>query len=113
MGSTKMKGVRQWQVEQAVCNLLLSTSLCNGVPFYGCVPKGEITQAIAQALKDREEKSETREINKFSADQILKQVCLDGLELLRSMGHTARQSIDLEAVQKELASKDLLESRDA
>jgi hypothetical protein len=110
----KMQGAKGWQFEQAICNLLLSTSLFSGQLFYrGLGSDDTLTTEIIRALRTREEKSETPEATQFSIQDIVTQVRLDAIELLRAAGRTPPQSCSLDTVQRQLAYLKLLEPQDA
>ena len=107
------RGVRNWQFEQAACNLLLSASLCNGKRFYPTIAKADLQTRIVNALKDREEKSDTPDLRQFSIHEILTQVRLDALQLLHAVGHHPSSSATLNSLQKKLADLNLLEPGNA
>jgi hypothetical protein len=112
MTSLKAQGVRDWQIEQAVCNLLLSASFSNGQPFYTALEHDEFTNRIVDALRLRQEKSDTPDLSHFSSNDILTQVRLDALELLREVGRPSSLST-LDSLQKKLADVSLLEPGNA
>jgi hypothetical protein len=112
VGIAGTKGLREWQIEQAVCNLLLSESLCNGEPFYRTLAPEEFTTKLALALGDREENSNTPIPSRFAIETILTQVRLDGFELLRAVG-SLRPILNVESLQQSLRDLGLLEPYDA
>lgn len=106
-------GAKDWQLEQAICNLLLSTLMCNS-SFYICISSAnELCPAIIKALKAREENSETPAPIDFPVEDIVNQIRLDGIALLRSQGRKISQSANLADIQKQLARAQLLEPIDA
>jgi hypothetical protein len=108
MTSLRAQGVKDWQFEQAACNLLLSASLSNGQPFYPAFTHDELTNRIVEAVRLREERSDTPDLSQFSINDIITQVRLDALELLREVGHPSSSST-LDSLQKKLADLNLLE----
>jgi hypothetical protein len=110
--SIQKQGVKAWQFEQAICNLLLSTALC-GRLFYRTLPPETLTAQIAQALRTREENSETPEPTQFVIHDVLNQVRLDGIQLLGAAGRLSPHSCSLNTIQKQLAYLKLLEHEDA
>ena len=102
-------GVKDWQFDQAASNLLLSASLCNGQIFYPTVSSGEFTKLVAQAIQQREERSDTPELTRFSTNDIMAQVRLDVMALLHAEGQTLSSSSTLDSLQEKLARLNLLE----
>lgn len=109
MSALREQGVKDWQFEQAVANLLLSSSLCNGQLFYSNAPTEELAKRVAQAIQQREERSDTPELTRFSTNDIITQVRLDAVALLLVEGHSVSVSLGLDSLQKRLASLNLLE----
>ena len=108
----KQRGVRQWQCEQAACNLLLSASLCEDRLFYSSLKAEEFTTAIARGVQKRWERSDTPTLEHFSVDQFITQVRLDARALLDFEGQNARSS-SLTDLQAKLLELNHLEPRDA
>jgi hypothetical protein len=108
MNVLRSRGIKEWQFEQAACNLLLSASLFDGLPFYPNLTAEELTSRVTSALERREEKSDTPEVTKFSTDQIIAQVQLDAAALLDAERQTI-SSLDLDNLQRKLAQLNLLE----
>lgn len=109
----QQKGVKDWQLEQAVANLLLSSSICNGQLFYANVPPEDLPRRVGEAIQQREERSDTPELTRFSTQDIVTQVQLDALALLRLEGQTISISSGLDSLQKRLSSLNLLEPPNA
>jgi hypothetical protein len=112
MSAVRNRGVRQWQFEQAACNLLLSATLADGQKFYPNIPDGEFTKELGKALDEREERSDTPKLSQFSVDDIVTQVALDAAALLQAVGHVA-SSCTLEVLQEQLRARKLLEPPNA
>jgi hypothetical protein len=108
IGAIRERGIRDWQFEQAVCNLFLSESLCQGTRFYPTVPSEGFERIIAHAIHEREERSDTPEIDTLPLEDIVTQVTLDGVALLQAYGDKTSPS-DLERLQRKLAELNLLE----
>jgi hypothetical protein len=108
MGAIRDRGIRDWQFEQAACNLLLSESVCNGKHFYPNIPSEEFERIIAHAIHQREERSDTPEISILPPEDIMTQVTFDGVALLQASGDNIAPS-NLEHLQKKLAELNLLE----
>lgn len=108
MNVLRSRGIREWQFEQAACNLLLSASLFDGLLFYPNLTAEELTTRVTRALEGREERSDTPEVSKFSTDQIIAQVQLDAIALLEAEQKTI-SSQDLDNLQRKLAQLNLLE----
>lgn len=113
MSALRERGVKDWQVEQAVANLLLSNSICSGQLFYADVPSEDLPRRIGQATEQREERSDTPELTQFSTEDIITQVQLDAVALLRLEGQVISTSSGLDSLQKRLASLNLLEPPNA
>jgi hypothetical protein len=108
MNVLQSRGVKEWQVKQAACNLLLSASLFDGLLFYPNLTAEELTSGVTKALEGREERSDTPEISRFSTEQIIAQVQLDAIALLEAERQTI-SSLDLDNLQRKLAQLNLLE----
>jgi len=113
MSVIQENGVKDWQAEQAACNLLLSCSICNGQPFYPTAASGELERRVAEAVRQREERSDVPELTSFSADQIIEQVRLDAVALLRAERRPVPSPPSLDSLQKSLAGLNLLEPPNA
>jgi hypothetical protein len=108
----QLEGVKDWQFEQAACNMLLSASLCGGRPFYASLKSKDFINDIAHAIGQREENSETPEVTQFSITDLISQVRLDALALLNEQGHIP-SSPTLPILQEQLTQLGLLESPNA
>ena len=105
-------GVRRWQLQQAVCNLLLSKSLCDGVYHYATIRTGHLASHIAAALRERVEEADGKRIFTpgITSDNVSVQVRLDGAVLLKSQGVSVSPDNDLSRIQSALASRGLLDA---
>ena len=113
MSALRERGVKDWQAEQAVANLLLSDSICHGQLFYADGLPEDLATRIGRALQQREERSDTPELTRFSTQDIITQVQLDAVALLRLEGQAISISSGLDSLQKRLASLNLLEPPNA
>jgi hypothetical protein len=98
----KLKGVvAGWQIDQAVCNLVLSKHLASHGSHYQGIPKGKLRDRIAKAAHTYSEVANGTDVfASISAEDVEKQVLLDADYLVRLLGETpkdrslgARQSI--------------------
>jgi hypothetical protein len=108
MTTFRENGVKDWQAEQAVANLLLSARICNGRRFYGDIREEDLAREISQAIQQYEERSDTVEALQFSMDDIVRQVQLDSVALLGAEGYRFSGSSGLDESQKRLARLGLL-----
>jgi hypothetical protein len=99
-------------LEQAACNLLLSASLCDGQPFYPNLGSEQFVNRISQAIEEREERSDTPEVTQLLTKDVIAQVQLDAMALLRAKGQPLLSST-LESLQEKLALLNLLEPQNA
>ena len=113
MSALRERGVKDWQAEQAVANLLLSDSICHGQLFYADGLPEDLATRIGRALQQREERSDTPELTRFSTQDIITQVQLDAVALLRLEGQAISISSGSDSLQKRLASLNLLEPPNA
>ena len=99
--------VRPWQIEQAVCNLVLSGDMQLGAHFSGLTArKAEAT--ILQAVSSRYEMADGAPLPAYSIDEVKTQVTADGNALLRYLKQKPRK--DLLAVQSHLQAASVLEA---
>jgi hypothetical protein len=75
-------GVRPWQVEQALCNLTLSTDTL-GRPHFLNLKRKAVTETVAQALGTRYEIANGAATHAFTRQEILTQIMADTQALLR------------------------------
>lgn len=100
-------GVRLWQIEQALCNLILSTEMTQGVHFTGLsARKAEI--CIIQAISARYELADGSDIPKFAIEEVGRQIVSDGNFLLQYLGK--KKSADLAELQSTLQAVSALDA---
>jgi len=105
----RLKGVSNWQIKQAYCNLLLSKSLTDGQLHYVGIPEEDLTNQIAHALAERYEEADNdfADLLSFTVDDIAKQITLDAATLLRVWGDSP-SSMNPTTLQKRLRKHNLL-----
>lgn len=108
-------GVRRWQLQQAICNLLLSKSLCDGAYHYATVRTGHLAARVAAALRERVEEADGKPLfaPAITSETVSVQVCLDAATLLKSQGVkgvSVSLDNDLSRIQSALASRGLLDA---
>jgi hypothetical protein len=99
-----------WQVEQAICNLVLSRQLTNGAIHYQDPSlANELDRKIARALISRFEDldGDHKALHAVTLEQIVAQVRLDASALLQRFDGTV-PSADLPKLQKMLEKRGLL-----
>lgn len=100
--------IRSWQVEQAICNLTLSKELCSDLPHYRCIAsRKQLIEQVPAALRNRYEGIETPK-RTFSATEVIEQVRLDGLALLRELRQKVK-SPTIHRIQRLLAQSGFLD----
>ena len=101
--------LRTWQVEQAVCNLVLGKEISPQQPHYGSFSAGKFGQKIAEAVRNRFEIADASDDLKWiTQEEITKQVRLDIAALLGALDSPSKGH-DLKVLLAELAEKGLLE----
>jgi hypothetical protein len=101
-------GIRSWQCEQAICNLLLSASMCSGVFHYMSVRKGQLNNEISAALQNRFEEADGSYVESLAPALLQAQVALDAASLLTESGASPK-SDDPDLLQRLLAQRSLLD----
>ena len=104
------RGAHVWQIEQALCNLVLCQNLGMGLHFSGLSSR-KLERAIVEALGSRFELADGGAIPRFSLDTIQTQIVADGNRLLRNL--KAKPGTDLSTVQARLRSASALNARSA
>jgi hypothetical protein len=96
-------GIRQWQVQQAVCNLLVSREIGTGAPHFIEIAERDWPDALIKRLRTRYESGigEAQAIKTITLEEILRQVQLDVGYLLSNYGVKAPPT-ELVSSQKEL-----------
>lgn len=106
LGELAVDGVRRWQVEQALCNLVLSTEIGRG-PHYTGLSARKADNSIIKALRSRYELADGSAIRTFAGDVVRTQVLADANALLRFLGK--KSVADLANAQAALASASAIE----
>jgi hypothetical protein len=106
VGELAVDGVRPWQVEQALCNLVLSTEIDRGAHYIGLSAR-KVDDSIIKALRSRYEFADGSAIPTFSGDVVRTQVLADANALLRFLGKNS--VAELASAQAALASASALE----
>jgi hypothetical protein len=88
LGELAVDGVRHWQIEQALCNLVFSTEIDRG-PHYVGLSARKVDDSIIKALRARYELADGSEIPRFAGDVVRTQVLADANALLRFLGKTS------------------------
>ncbi len=101
------QGVRSWQIEQALCNLVLSAELGHGLHYTSLGVRKAQTQ-ILQGIGGRFELADGGEVPAFSTEDLTTQITADGNAMLRHFRKRKRKN--LEGVQKALQSMDALKA---
>lgn len=107
MGKLKRDGVRSWQVEQALCNLVLSAEM-GYAPHYVGLSKRKAERLILDALRWRHEFASGTELPSFDVEAVRTQVVADGNALLRHVGN--KTANNLVTLQEMLQSRLVLEA---
>lgn len=97
--------VAPWQVEQACCNLTLSSHSGWGV-HYLCLRRQTALRKIIQAIGERYESADGRSVNEFTIDEVRTQVLADGKALLRHLNHAT--DVTLSGLQTRLVTLEAL-----
>jgi hypothetical protein len=103
-------GIRRWQVQQALCNVLVSREIGTGKPHFQEIPGQEWPDALIKHLRTRYEigTGEVQQIKNITLEEILRQAQLDVVYLLSNYGVKAPPT-DLVSGQKELNRLSLLD----
>ena len=102
-------GVRPWQIEQALCNLVLSAEMGQGAHFIGLSAR-KAKSSIIQAITSRYELADGGDIPIFSIEEVSIQVVADGNALLQYLKKKRRRCKDLAEIQAALQSVSALEA---
>ena len=102
-------GIRSWQMEQAICNLTISTEMCSGLPHYRCIAtRKDLTERVISAMHNRYEGIATPKAT-FRPGEVIEQARLDGLALLRELGKKVKAP-SIRKIQQLLAEGGFLDS---
>ena len=103
-------GVRAWQIEQALCNLVLSAEMGRGAHYIG-LSAHKAKSIIIEAMSLRYEQADGGAIPTFPIEDVATQVVADGNALLRYLGK--KGCTDLTGVQPSLQSLSALDAATA
>jgi hypothetical protein len=101
------EGVRAWQVEQAFCNLVLSSDM-NGSAHFIKLSTDKIESSILEAIRSRHEMASGEDVQTFDLETVRTQVVADGRALLNYLNK--KSGNEVAAVQAALRSSSLLEA---
>ena len=107
MQQLAVSDVRPWQIEQAICNLVLSAEMGRGAHFLGLSAR-KTESTIVEAIGSRYEQADGGDIPTFSIEDISTQVIADGNALLRHLNK--KKCRDLVEIQTALQSVSALEA---
>jgi len=83
-------GAEAWQFDQAICNMVLSSDITGGHLHYETLASGNLLQEIAKAVATRYELADGKDgLPASTIEQIMRQISLDALFLLRMFGDHA------------------------
>ena len=99
--------VRPWQIEQALCNLLLSVQTSSPLHFHGFTVS-QVRDHVTHAIASRSELADGSATPTFTPTQVATQVLADGNALLRPFQKRKRDT--LPKLQRALASLSLLDA---
>lgn len=92
--SLKSKGIASWQINQAICNLLLSFEMTGGHHFFKDVSPKEFIDRLASSLSAHFEEANGihDQLNKLNEEMIGQQIILDSIALLKHAGIKPKQA---------------------
>ena len=99
--------VRLWQIEQALCNLVLSADMGHGAHFVGLSAR-KAQKGIVKVITTRYESADGPPLLRFTREDIRTQIVADGNALLQYLKKKRRR--DLNGVQAALNSESVLEA---
>jgi hypothetical protein len=103
-------GLRQWQIEQALCNAVVSRDITQGRPHFAGLKKKGWPDPLLRRLRERFEVADgkTEIVPPITSDELLHQSILDSEYLLKGLGIRGIPN-SLGAIQNELSRRSLLE----
>ena len=104
------QGILEWQIEQAVCNLVLSREISQGL-HYGGLNDRKTEEAILQAIRSRHEIADGETLPQFTLNDVRTQILADGNALLRYLERPSAE--ELGSLQSNLRSASALEDSTA
>ena len=102
--------VRPWQIEQALCNLVLSAEMGRGAHFIGLSDR-KANSSIIQAIKSRYELANGDDIPTYPIEKVSTQIIADGNALLRYL--KKKKCENIAGIQASLKSVSALEATTA
>lgn len=110
--ASEQRGLRPWQVKQALCNVIVSREIGNGAIHFAGISKNEWPSALVTRLRQRYELADGKVRDYLiTPDDILRQALLDSRQLLEEYGCKPSPK-EFEAVQAALRKRNLLEGSD-
>ena len=111
--SAEGQGLREWQIDQAICNLTLSLELTGGSLYFRGISRKTLHDEIWEALRNRFEVagSDQQHFEQCTAANIVRQTLLDAKALLRNY-ETQRTPNSLKRTQHFLQKHRLLDRPD-
>lgn len=86
-------GIRAWQIEQALCNLVLSSVICNDL-HYRCLSASKLEDSVIAALGDLYEIATDQPIPDVTAESLQVQVLADTNTLLRCLKLRSAKTVE-------------------
>lgn len=107
--SAENEGLVSWQIDQAICNIVVSREICCGSLHFICVSKSDWPRILIEKLQGRFEIANGKGITEFqiSRDEIINQAILDAHMLLKAYGYTSIKK-ELNATQNHMEKAGLL-----
>ena len=109
-GQLVMEGILAWQIEQAICNLVLSKEIGCGLHYVG-LNGHKVEATILQAMRSRHEIADGENLPQFALNDVRTQILADGNALLRYLGQESAEQ--LVSLQENLKSVSALEGSPA
>jgi hypothetical protein len=105
------RGVKDWQIKQAACNISLSASMGVGPHFSG-IKAPRLNDTIVDALRQQYEQadSNTSLLDQWTTQSAARQLLLDGAALLRYLGRSSGAR-GLEQLLQELTTRGALDDK--
>ncbi len=105
-------GLRNWQVQQALCNSLVSREMVNGLPHFEGIKQKDWPNALVVKLAQRYEMADGKiePFNLVTPEELAHQAMLDAGFLLNGWG-LKRIPDTIEEIQKELDKRNLLDRK--
>ncbi len=109
IAGAEMLGLRHWQSQQGLCNVLLSREVGKGEPHFMGIPEADWPERLVSRLRERYEiaNGDLGLVASISPEEIVRQAVLDAGALLSGYGEKVVSS-NLNLVQKALKKHGLL-----